>query len=736
LPPLPSVQESGLGQKRLWHPRLLPAKKAGYQNVVDTSGWDAVPRSNAKMYGQVLFQLLIVTSLTGAGASLALNGRERACRTVSFAAALAASVLGLAVSLEVLLGGETIIVTLPTALASLGHFAFTVDRLSAFFMLSTAVLAACVAVYSFGYTREYAGRYSPGVMGFLFNLFLLSLFLVVTASNAVLFLIVWETMSLTSYFLVVYEHRHPESVSSGLLYVVMTHLGTALIMVAFVAMWLYTPGDHSFDFASFRELGAAGLLPEGVRAAVFLLLLIGFGTKAGLVPLHVWLPQAHPAAPSNVSAMMSGVMVKTAVYMLIRCYFDFLGVTDSWWGLVILLVACISALVGVLYALMEEDIKRALAFSTVENVGLLFIGLGAAMVFQSYYLADPAANAQLADLAALALIAVLFHTLAHSLFKGLLFMGAGAINFATHTRDLEEMGGLAKRMKWTSVLFFIGALSISAIPPFNGFVSEWLMFQSLLLTQNIDDPMVNLLIPVAVAVLALTGALAAACFVRIFGAVFLARPRSRHAAEAVEVPKTMLVGMAVAAALCILTGVLSIFIIPVIDGVTSSVLGISIASKLVNGLVLSPPAGEFSSMSPVALAALLLFIIPVAFLLSRHLGGRRTTEKGDTWDCGTPLSSRSEYTAAGFSEPINRIFRSIYRPHTEVTTEYTSSHLIKRRISFSRSIEPVFDRYLYTPVVSFIVALARRFGVIQRGSLQAYLAYIFVILLVLLVVFR
>ena len=260
-----------------------------------------------------------------------------------------------------------------------------------------------------------------------------------------------------------------------------------------------------------------GRSPELARGAAFILLLVGFGTKAGLVPLHVWLPQAHPAAPSNISALMSGIMVKTAVYMLIRCYFDFLGVWDTWWGLLVLLVACISALLGVLYALMEKDIKRALAYSTVENIGLIFIALGAAMVFQSYYLADRAANAYLADLAALALIAALFHTLAHSLFKGLLFMGAGAIMYATHTRNMEELGGLVKRMKWTGVLFFVGALSISAIPPFNGFVSEWLMFQSLLLTPNINDPMVNLLIPVAVAVLALTGALAAACFVRLFG---------------------------------------------------------------------------------------------------------------------------------------------------------------------------------------------------------------------------
>jgi hydrogenase-4 component B len=688
------------------------------------------------MYGQDLFPLLISVSLLGILVSIVTRRWEKVCRTAPFVAAAAVSVIGLLIAIDVLLDGGEVAFTIPTAVAALGHFTFVVDRLSAFFVLAISSLALCVSIYSIGYTAEYAGRYSPATMGLLFNIFLLSLYLVVTASNAVLFLIMWETMSLSSYLLVVYENRNRESVSSGLLYVVMTHLGTALITVAFIIMWLYTPGEHSFDFAAFRELGAGGLLPEAARASAFILLLIGFGTKAGLVPLHVWLPQAHPAAPSNVSAMMSGIMVKTAVYMLIRCYFDFLGVADSWWGLVVLLVASISALVGVLYALMEEDIKRALAYSTVENVGLIFIGLGAAMVFQSYYLADPVANSHLADLAALALIAVLFHTLAHSLFKGLLFMGAGSVMYATHTRDLEEMGGLAKRMKWTGILFFIGALSISAIPPFSGFVGEWLMFQSLLLTQNINDPMVNVLLPVAVAVLALTGALAAACFVRIFGAAFLARPRSKHAAEAKEVPRTMLVGMGIAAASSVLLGVLSVFIIPTIDSVSSSVLGVSISSKLVNGLVLMPSTGEFSSMSPMVIGALLLFAVPFAFLVTRRAGGRHPVEKGDTWDCGTPLSSRTEYSAAGFSNPINRIFRSIYRPHTEVRTEYTSSTLIKRKISFSSTIEPVFERYLYAPVTALVIALARRVGIIQKGSIQAYLAYIFVILLVLLVVFR
>jgi hydrogenase-4 component B len=684
------------------------------------------------MYAQELFAGLIVVPLLGALLSIVLDKRTKACREVSFGAAALTSALGLALALAVLLGGDSATIALPTAVPELGTFAFTIDRLSAFFILTISVLALCVSLYSLGYMREYEGKHSAGTMGFVFNVFLLSLYLVVTASNAVLFLIVWETMSISSYLLVVYEGKE-ENASAGLLYVVMTHLGTALIMAAFVVMWTYT---GSFDFASFRSLDAGTSMPDLARSAAFLLLLVGFGTKAGMVPLHVWLPRAHPAAPSNVSALMSGVMVKTAVYMLIRCYFDFLGVTDSWWGLLVLAVACVTSLVGVLYALMERDIKRSLAYSTVENVGLIFLALGAAMVFQSYYLADPVGNAHLADLAALALIAALFHVLSHSLFKGLLFMGAGAVMYATHTKDMEELGGLAKRMKWTGMFFFIGALSISAIPPFNGFVGEWLMFQSLLLTQNINDVMFNLLVPVAVAVLALTGALAAACFVRLFGATFLARPRSEHAANAKEVPRTMLIGMGIAAALCVLMGVLSILVVPQIDAVSSSVLGVSISSKLVNGLVLSPPAGQFSSMSPLAIGALLATMVPAAYLISKYLGGKATVSKGDTWDCGTPLSPRNEYTATGHSQPINRVFSSFYRTRTEVRTEYTTSALIRRRVRYSSSVEPLFEKYLYEPAVALSVLVARRVSVIQRGSIQAYLAYIFVTLLVLLVVLR
>jgi len=420
------------------------------------------------MFGQLLFFLILIASLAGAMLAVLLDKRQRICSIAFLAAAAATSALGVALSLLVLLGDESVTVALPTYLAQLGTFSFTVDRLSAFFLLISSITGLCVAIYSASYLHEYAGRYSMGRMGLLYNIFFLSLILVLTAGNAVLFIIVWEVMSVSSYLLVVYETSGGQRVLRAAVPGHDPTVGTRThFPPPFVLMWTQT---GSFDFSSFALIKGMEGVPELVRAAPFLLLLIGFGTKAGLVPLHVWLPKAHPAAPSNISALMSGVMVKTAVYMIIRCYFDFLGVRDVWWGLLILLIACLTALVGVLYAVVEKDIKRVLAYSTVENMGLIFIGIGAAMVFQASSYSDPAAAPYLRDIAALALVAALFHVMSHALFKSLLFMGAGSVVQAAGTRNIEEMGGLAKRMRHTGVAFFIGALSISAIPPLNGFV--------------------------------------------------------------------------------------------------------------------------------------------------------------------------------------------------------------------------------------------------------------------------
>jgi hydrogenase-4 component B len=349
------------------------------------------------------------------------------------------------------------------------------------------------------------------------------------------------------------------------------------------------------------------------------------------------------------------------------------------------------------------------------------------MVFESYHL-----NL----LAGLALIATLLHVMNHALFKGALFMGAGSILFATHTKDMEKLGGLARRMKWTGIIFFIGALSIAAIPPFNGFVSEWLIFQSLLQSFQIPDITVKILLPVAIAILALTGALAAVCFVRLFGIVFLAKPRSDHAEHAEEVPRTMLVGSGIAAFLCVFTGILSFAIIPYVDQVTTPLVGASAASSIVNGFVISPTNDQFSTMSPFVLAILIAIMVPLVIVISKRYGGKRKTVIEDTWDCGTPLTAHNQYTGTAYSNPLVKVFSYIYRPKPEVKTESTSSPYVKKRVSYAFVIVPVFEKYLYQPIVTIMVALAHRASKIQAGSIQAYLAYIFATLVFLLIIFR
>ena len=670
--------------------------------------------------------MMVILALCGGFSAVMLNSRNKACIGVAVGSAAAFSACGILVALEVLITGP-LMLSLPIS-SAIGQLSFgfniVVDQLSAFFLMVICTLALPVSIYSFGYVKEYEGHYGLGRFGLLFNLFLLSMVLVVTAGNIIVFLIAWELMSLCSYFLVTFESRDTEKASAGLLYLVMTHIGSALIMLALLLLAFQA---NSFEFSALKNVGL--FMGADVRSIAFILLLLGFGTKAGIVPLHVWLPKAHPAAPSNVSALMSGVMIKTAIYMLIRTYFDFLGINgsgDAWLGLLFLLIASVSALIGVLYALVEKDIKRILAFSSIENVGIILIALGAAMVFKAY---------GLNELAALALIATLLHVFFHSLFKGLLFLGAGSILHAIGTRNLEKLGGLSRRMKATSVLFFVGVLSIVAIPPFNGFVSEWLIFQSLLLSFSLNDVLVNLLVAIALGMLALTGALAATCFVRFYGMAFLARPRSKEAAEAKEVPKSMLLGMAVLAALCLLTGLLSTYIIPMVDSVTAPFVGTSIAGKLANGLVLETPVSSFSSMSPILISIVLLVALPSIYLIATRYGGRRAVRIGDTWDCGTPLSERNEYTPIGFTQPLKRVFNSFYRSKTSTSIE-TESDTYLRKLNFETSIPEVFEDYLYRPIAKIVTGLARKGGVIQTGSIQAYLAYIFVILVLLLIIFR
>ncbi len=668
-----------------------------------------------------LFAGILGIYMAGMALPLCFPGRPRIQNAFAHGLAAAAGLVGIGLGLAGLFAPEPWTASAESTIPFL-TFAIRIDPLASSFVLIISLAGLAVSLYALGYVREFYGRIPVGVLGSLYNGFLLSMTLVIVADNGFFFLIVWELMSLLSYFLVVTEHEKPEVRYAGLFYLIMTHVGTAFILVVFL---IFFQQAGSFSFEAFRN--PQHVLPEGMRTLAFLAALIGFGAKAGIVPLHVWLPYAHPAAPSHISALMSGVMIKTAIYALIRVYFDFFGGQFPWWwGFTVLIVGAVSALLGVMYALMERDLKSLLAFSSVENIGIILLGIGAGMTFQTY---------GLKEFAALGLVAALYHTVNHAMFKALLFLGAGSLLYATHTRNMEEYGGLLRRMPWTGLFFLIGAVSISALPPTSGFVGEWLVFQTLFLSFHVPTVLLKLILPVAAAMLALTGVLALACFAKAFGISFLALPRSSHARHAEEVPWSMRIGMGMLAAICLLLGLLPMVVVPMLDRVGTSFTGVSITDKVValNGWALAPVNVEFSSLSSPAIALGLIGLSVLGLLLVAVFGGSAKARYYKTWGCGLNLSPRTEYTATGFVQPIKRVFSTIYQPTVKLETEFLEeSHYFSKRRLFETHIEPVFQKYLYDPIVTFFSAMADRLRVIQAGSLHLYLTYIFLTLVALL----
>jgi len=663
-----------------------------------------------------LFFGLVIFYCLGALIAVFLNKKDRLCSIASFSSAAIASLFGIIFSLSVL-SGAAFDYSPQTNLPI--NYGVHIDKLSAFFIFVISITAFAVSIYSTGYVREYFGKKNIGYLGFLYNLFILSMILVVSSNNMVMFLIVWESMSIISYLLVVYEHEKEEVRKSGFIYMLMTHIGTGFIILSFL---IFASSSRSFDFSTFHSVGMT--LSPALRDTAFICALIGFGTKAGIVPLHIWLPYAHPSAPSNVSALMSGVMIKTAIYMLIRVFFDFLGTGAGWWGMLVLIIASVSALLGVLYALMEHDMKRLLAYHSVENIGIILIGVGMAMIFMA---------SGRPDLAAFGLIAGLYHTINHAVFKSLLFMGAGSILYSTHTKNIEEYGGLIKKMPWTALFFLIGAVSISALPPFNGFVSEWLTLQAQLMGINLSDNIVKIAVLFSGAGLALTGALAAACFVKAFGISFLAMPRSEHAEHAKEVPISMLSGMAILSFMCIVLGILPFYFIKIFDSISASLVGTSIISKINIDYSLAVLSTFPASISTIWIALLIFIILPLLVIVFM-LPFRTSSSKYETWGCGQPVvTGRNEYTATAFSKPIRMWMGGIFRPRREIHATYSDSPYFKKNIVFESEIEPVFEKYLYSPVAWVVLTISRLMKIIQTGYIQTYLLYILITLVIALI---
>ncbi len=657
----------------------------------------------------------------GFGAAAAVLGPGgRASRWLVAMGAVVGGVAGLTLAVEVFATGVPFVLAAPTLLSVADGLSFQLDALGAFFLGLVGLVAVPCGLYGVGYSAAYEGRYSLRLLGAMLNLFLLTMSLVPCAANVLTFLLMWEGMSLTSYFLVLTETEEPDTILAGGWYLAMTHAGLALVLAAFL---LLAAGAPTTAFGDLRT--AASTLSPTTRNAVFLLALLGFGSKAGIIPLHVWLPRAHPAAPSHVSALMSGVMIKLGVYGLLRVGLDLLGGGPAWWGALLIGLGALSAVIGVLYALMENDLKRLLAYSSVENIGLVFIGLGAGFLFLSLRV-TPAAF--------LAFAAALYHALNHAAFKGLLFLGAGSVLHATHTRDMNRLGGLIRRLPWTAAFFLIGSLSIAGLPPLNGFVSEWLLFQSLL--PGIGSPvfLVAPLLTLAVGVLALTGGLAAAGFVKAFGITFLAIPRSPAAERAHEAPLSMRVGMGMLAVACAGLGLAAVVILPALAAALAGPAGLPApAAGFGSGLSLSMPGG-FARMSPVLVALGLLLTIAVAWVGVRVLAARRPLRVSATWGCGRVVQTpRMEYTSTAFAEPLRRVFAELYRPTQDLSIDFhPESKYFVQSIEYRSEIVPWFERYLYAPLVARI----RRWGIqaraIQSGSAHAYLTYLVIALVGLL----
>lgn len=600
------------------------------------------------------------------------------------------------------------LMVLPAGLPNL-PFHLRLDALSAFFLLLLGVSGAGISIFAAGYFRSGEGT-APALLCLQYHLFLASMAIVVLADDAYLFMVAWETMALTSYFLVTSQHRIPEIRRAGFLYLLMAHLGALCILLCFGVM---QGGSWQFTFDAMRQ---ASLSPFWASVA-FVLALFGFGAKAGLVPLHAWLPEAHPAAPSPVSAMMSGIMLEIAIYGLVRISFDLLHVQYWQWGVLVLVVGLFSALFGAIFAAVQTDMKRLLAYSSIENIGIIATALGLAIIFQANHLPL---------FAALALCAALIHALNHSLFKSLLFLVTGCVLHATGQRSLGKLGGLIRRMPWVATLALIGTLAIAGLPPLNGFVSEWLLLQAFLFTPRIPHAFLNMLIPLGAAALALIVALAAYVMVKFYGVIFLGQHREPSLVNAHDANWLERLGLGWLALGCIFIGVFPQFVLAAADRVTTPLLGATV-NAYSSLWRIAPIAPEQASYSGSVFLAGILAVVGISFVTVRLLAHGRV-RRVPAWDCGYPWQTpRMQDTAEGFGQPIRHMFGTLLHLELHVPSPRDDQP------RYSVHIEDRFWRALYEPVARSVRRAADAIAVLQSGRLAVYLLYSFLTILVLLV---
>jgi len=645
-----------------------------------------------------LLLLALLLILLGGTLALLLGRDEKLASWAGAGGAVLGALVGLVPALETLAGGPGTTLRLPWSLP-LGGFVIGLDPLSAFFLVVILGLCALAAVYGTGYLR---GHGRAGSAWFFFDALMASMALAVVARDAVLFLIAWELMTLSSYFLVVRDDEDESARQAGWTYLIAAHLGTAALLL-FFGLLSRQAGSTSFD--------AFGPLDARLSGLAFLLSLAGFGVKAGFIPLHVWLPEAHPAAPSHVSAVMSGGMIKTGIYGLLRAWI-FLGPPPAWWGWTLLGVGAVSGILGVLFALAQHDLKRLLAYHSVENIGIIALGLGVGLLGSAH---------GLPLVALLGFGGALLHVLNHALFKGLLFLGAGAVLNAAGTRDMEHLGGLLKRMPWTGACFLIASAAICGLPPLNGFVSEFLIFLGAFLAASHGAPWG----PVAIGALALIGGLALACFTKAFGVVFLGEPRGERAAKAQEAPWSMRAPMVVLAGLCVLVGLGGALALDWVSPALSQVSGLRLEDFL--------PALE-EALGPLQLITIsaCFFFLALAGLIalrSSLLAGRERGESG-TWDCGYAApSARMQYTASSFAQPLTELFAPFLCARERSAGP---EGLFPERATFATETPDAFRERLYRPAFEGALKAAWKLRWLQHGRIQLYVLYIALTLMALL----
>jgi hydrogenase-4 component B len=661
-------------------------------------------------------QLLLLSIVLYVGAALAalfLNKPGGGGRIVAGWIGLLASLAGVASAGLALISANVPEISL-FQIAPFGWCVLQIDKLSAFLVGLIALISAATNLYSL------SNEQGQGAIGFFTHLFVASMLLVVTVMNAFYFLLFWEMMTLASYFLVIWETEKRESIQTGYIYMLVAHVGAALIMLAFLLLFQKT---DSFDFRIWRQ----AWISPGVKNLAFLFVFIGFGAKAGMAPLHFWAPSAYSAAPNHVSALMSGVMKKTAIYGILRICVDLMGVQVWWWGFTLLAFGAFSAILGAFYALAEKDIKRLLAYSSVENVGIILMGAGAGMV--GLALQQP-------GLAALGFLAALYHSLNHAFFKSLLYLGSGAVIDQVGTQDLNRMGGLAKRMPWVAMTFLIGAMSVSAIPPFNGFVSEWFTYQTFFSGAQTPFLWMRVIAPLCGVLLALAGAFAVMVYVKAYSGAFTGPNRSQLAAEAQEAPRGARAGVIYLALGCLVLGIGAPLAAPWIAGVAASFARLP-QMTVSNGWQVFPGDWSQAVLSPPLIAILLLGLLTAPVLVAALYGGFRAGRRSNVepWACGYGYSTQMSVAASNFDQPVKVSFRPLYWLRTvldrplQALTNYS-------QIALGAIIraEPVVETVVTRPTTRIVETAGKWIQALQMGDIRVYCLYIILTLAILLIV--